>query len=181
MSMTSTNPVIDYGTKRPLSDRINFRLLTIVAIFSLLVGIPVYNFIKIQVTHGIERDGNLFRVDLKKMGYFPFDEMTGTLNDVPPDFQKLDGKEVALEGFMFDPNGAGTQVHAFQLVYNIQKCCFSGPPKVQERVFAISRAGVDYSNEEIRAVGTLHVKLEKDETGKILAVYTMDVKRVEPL
>jgi hypothetical protein len=180
--MAPTTPVIDYGTKRPLSDRINFRLLTIVAIFSLLVGIPVYNFVKIQVTHGIERDGDLFRVDLKKMGYFPFDEKAGTINDVPPDYRKLDGKQVALEGFMWDPTGANDKAREFQLVYNIQKCCFSGPPLVQERVFAFSREGVDYSPEEIRAIGILHLAMAKDkDTGKIVAVYTMEVKRVEPL
>jgi len=177
------SPVIDYGTKRPLSDRINFRLLTIVAIFSLLVGIPVYNFIKIQVTHGIERDGNLFRVDLKKMGYFPFDEMAGTINDIPPDFRKLDGKEVALEGFIAPTDVSGPQIDHFQLVYNVAKCCYGGPPKVQERVFAFVRNGtIDYTDAEIRAIGTLHLAMAKDkDTGKIIAVYTMDVKRVEPL
>jgi hypothetical protein len=184
MSMApAPSPIIDYGTKRPLSDRINFRLLTIVAIFSLLVGIPVYNFVKIQVTHGIEKDGDLFRVDLKKMGYFPFDEMAGSVSDVPPDFRKLDGKEVALEGFIAPTDVSGPQVDHFQLVYNVAKCCYGGPPKVQERVFAFVPNGtIDYTDAEIRAIGTLHVMLNKDkDTGKILTVYVMDVKRVEPL
>ncbi len=180
----STSSVVDYGVKRPLSERINFRLLTIIAVFSLLVGIPVYSFIKIQLTHGIAKNGQRYDVDLKKMGYFPFNDSTGTLNDIPPDYRSLDGKEVALEGFIYPTDGSGDQVHSFQLVYNIQKCCFSGPPQVQERVFAVvpNNGMVDYSTEEIRAIGTLHVILNRDqETGKIITVYTMDIKRVEPL
>jgi len=176
-------PPIDYGTKRPITDRINVRLLTVIVVFSLLVGIPVYSFVKTQLTHGIQKDGDLYRVDLKKMGYFAFDEFGGTLNDVPPDFRKLDGKQVALEGFIYPMEASGDRVHSFQLVYNIQKCCFSGPPQVQERVFAVVPNGtVENSGEEIRAIGTLHVVLKEDkETHKILTVYTMDVKRIEPL
>jgi hypothetical protein len=183
MSM-APSPIIDYGSRKPLSERINFRMLTIIVVFSALIGIPVYSFVKIQLTHGIEKNGSRFDVDLKKMGYFPFNEMTGTLNDVPPDYRKLDGKEVALEGFIFPMDGSGDKVHSFQLVYNIQKCCFSGPPQVQERVFAEvpNNGTVDYSTEEIRAIGTLHVVLNRDsDTGKITKLYTMDVKRVEPL
>lgn len=180
----SMAPVIDYGTKRPLSQRINFRLLTIALVFSLLVGIPVYNFVKLQLTHGIEKNGARFDVDLKKMGFFPFNEFSGTVADIPPDYRKLDGKEVALEGFIYPMDGSGDKVHAFQLVYNITKCCFSGPPLVQERVFAVVPNGgaVDYLPDECRVIGKLHVILNKDkDTGKIVTVYTMDVHQVEPL
>jgi hypothetical protein len=179
----SMAPVIDYGVKRPLSERINFRMLTVIGVFLLLVGIPVYQFLSAEMTHGIQKDGSLYRVNLKQMGYFPFNDMTGTVNDIPPEFRKLDGKEVALEGFIFPMDGSGDKVHSFQLVYNIQKCCFSGPPQVQERVFAVVPNGsVDYNPEEIRAIGTVHVVLNRDrDTGKIITVYTMDVHRVEPL
>jgi len=177
-------PVIDYQSKRPIGERINFRMLTIVIVFGVLVGWPVYSFLKVQMTHGIERDGDLFRVDLKSLGNFPFNDMAGTVENIPPDFRKLDGKKVALEGFIYAGNGAGDKVNAFQFVYNIQKCCFGGPPLVQERVFASvpNNGTVDYLPDEVRAIGTLHVILNKDrDTGKILTVYTMDVDRVEPL
>ncbi len=181
--MSMTTPVVDYQGKRPLSERINFRLLTIAVVFSLLVGIPVYNFVKLQVSHGIERNGDRFDVDLKKMGFFDFDEHSGTIDNVPPDYRKLDGKEIALEGFIAPTSVSSDKINAFELVYNVAKCCYGGPPKVQERVFAyVPNGTIDYTPDEIRIIGTLHVVLNKDkDTGKIVTVYTMDVKRAEPL
>jgi hypothetical protein len=176
---------IDYQpVKRPIGERINFRMLTIIVVFSLLVGIPVYKFVKTQLNHGIEHDGDLDRVDLKSLGNFHFDDVNGSINDIPPDFRALDGKRVALEGFIWAGSGAGDKVNSFQFVYNIQKCCFGGPPLVQERVFAFVPHGgtVDYLPDEIRAIGKLHVVLNKDhDTGKIVTVYTMDVEKTEPL
>jgi hypothetical protein len=175
--------VVDYQPiKRPIGERINFRMLTIVAVFSLLVGIPVYKFVKVQMSHGIERDGDLLRVDLKTLGNFSFNDTTGTIENIPPDFRKLDGKRVALEGFIWAPTGAGEKVNSFQFVYNIAKCCFGGPPQVQKRVFAFApKEGVDYLPDEIRIIGILHLDLRKDEVGKIEKVYTIDVEKTEPL
>jgi hypothetical protein len=176
---------IDYQpVKRPIGERINFRMLTIIVIFSALVGWPVYSFVKAQMDHGIERDGDLLRVDLKSLGNFPFNDSTGSIDNVPPQYRALDGKRVALEGFIFSGNGAGDRVNSFQFVYNIQKCCFGGPPLVQERVFAVvpHNGLIDYLPDEVRIIGTLHVKPEKDsEVSKINKLYTMDVERVEPL
>ena len=176
---------VDYQPiKRPLGERINFRMLTIIAVFSFLVGIPVYNFVKVQISHGVEKDGDLYRVDLKSLGNFPFNDMTGSVENIPPQYRKLDGKRVALEGFIWSGTGAGDKVNSFQFVYNIAKCCFGGPPLVQERVFAYvpHNGTVDYLPDEVRAIGTLHVILNKDrETGKIETVYTLDVERTEPL
>jgi hypothetical protein len=177
--------VVDYQpVKRPIAERINFRMLTIVAVFSLLVGIPVYNFVKAQISHGIEKDGDIYRVDLKSLGNFPFNDSSGTVDNIPPEFRKLDGKRVALEGFIWAGDGAGDKVNSFQFVYNIAKCCFGGPPLVQERVFATvpNDGSVDYLPDEIRIIGTLHVSTQKDpEVGKILKVYTIDVEKTEPL
>jgi hypothetical protein len=117
------------------------------------------------------------------MGFFDFNDQTGTIKDIPEKFRALDGKEVALEGFMWAGTSAGDKVNSFQFVYNIAKCCFGGPPKVQERVFAYvpNKNGVDYYSDEVRIIGTLHVGIQKDDLGKVAAVYTMDVKHVEQL
>jgi hypothetical protein len=177
--------VVDYQpVKRPIGERINFRMLTIVVVFSLLVGVPVYHFVKAQMSHGIERDGDLLRVDLKSLGNFPFNDMTGTLDNVPVDYRNLDGKRVALEGFVVPLNDAADKVTAFQFVYNIQKCCFGGPPLVQERVFGNANkiGGIDYfPAQETRIYGTLHVKTERSSMGKIESLYTMDVESEEQL
>jgi hypothetical protein len=179
MSQTTLN----YGVKPPIGQRINFRMLTIILVFAFLVGYPVVTFIKAQMNHGVEHDGDLFRVDLKSMGNFVFDGTAGTIDNIPAQFRALDGKEVALEGFMWTGNSSAPKVPSFQFVYNVTKCCFSGPPLVQERVFAYvpDHEQVEYHNDECRIIGTLHVKVEKDDAGKISSVYTIDVKRVESL
>ena len=150
-----------------------------------LIGYPAYRVVRAQVTHGIERNGDRLDVDLKALGNFRFNDQTGTLADVPPEYRLLDGKNVALEGFVYAGRYAGPDnVHRFQFVYDINKCCFKGPPQVQERVFA-SMGGQGVSPDptvEIRLIGTLHLTINTDEeTGKILTVCTMDVKGVEPL
>lgn len=177
--------VIDYSsqTKPRLGERINFRMLTIILVFAFLVGFPVYRFVRAEISHGIEKNGDVYNVDLKSLGNFRFNDTTSTIEDVPAEYRKLDGKKVALEGFIWSSTGAGDKVNSFQFVYNIQKCCFGGPPLVQERVFAYtpSKEGVDYLPDEIRIIGTLHVNAKKDEVGKIETLYTLDVERTEPL
>src|SRR6059058_2076282 len=80
-------------------------------------------------------------VDLKALGNFPFDQNNGSINDIPPAFRALEGKKVLLDGFMYSPRNAGDKGHEFQLVYNVTKCCFSGPPQVQERVYGYVHSG----------------------------------------
>ncbi len=175
---------LNYGIKPPLARRINFRMLVVVVVFAGLVGYPVYSFVKSQMNHGVERAGDLYRVDLKSMGNFGFDGTKGTIENIPAQFRQLDGKQVALEGFMYSPNGAGDHIAQFQFVYNVSKCCFNGPPRVQERVFAYvpDKKEIEfYGGEECRIIGTLHVNVEKTDGGKINSVYKMDVNRVEPL
>ncbi len=175
--------VIDYQVKRPIGERINIRLLIIIVVFASLVGVPVYSLLKIQMSHGIQKNGNRLDVDLKSLGNFSFNDTTGTINDIPPQYRELDGKEVALEGFAWSGSMASDKVNSFQFVYNIQKCCFGGPPLVQERVFAIVPGdGISPPwGEEFRLIGTLHINLKKDEVGKIEKLYTLDVKRAEQL
>jgi hypothetical protein len=174
--------VIDYAVKRPIGERINFRLVTIVAVFSLLVGYPVFALVRQTLNHGIERTASGYKVDLKSLGNFEFNDQTGSLKDIPQTYRDLDGKEVALEGYMYS-DSASPRVNAFQFVYNVSKCCFGGPPLVQERVFAIAPgSGLPQIGDEFRIIGKLHVGLEKDKmTGKITSIYTMVVEKAEPL
>lgn len=61
------------------------------------------------------------------------------------------------------------------------KCCFNGPPQVQERVFAMTPPGKRmpyYFGEFIRLTGILHVKLER-VNGVVTKVYTMDIEKYE--
>ncbi len=81
---------------------------------------------------------------------------------------------------MYAGRSAAPRINDFQFVYSITKCCFNGPPLVQERVFAHTRNDelVPYYGDLVKIVGTLHVKVQK-EAGVVTAVYSMDVDKVE--
>jgi hypothetical protein len=68
------------------------------------------------------------------------------------------------------------------LVYNIQKCCFGGPPKVQERVFAKvpEKMHMPYRS-PVRVTGKLQVKAIKGVDGTVAAIYVMEVENAEPV
>jgi hypothetical protein len=80
---------------------------------------------------------------------------------------------------MFGPEEAGQKGRRFQLVYDVNKCCFSGEPLVQERVFATAKKEIPIYNQDTLAevVGTLHVRLIRDPVSReIVSVYDMDVE-----
>ena len=173
--------VMSYGVQQPKTRgfRVNYRMIAVIVVFGVLVGYPVYTFVKAQQNGGIEHTAAGEMVDLKALGNFPFNENTGTVNDVPEKFRSLDGKQVILEGFCYAPNAASDDINSFQFVYNVTRCCFSGPPQVQERVFAVVPDGKRFPNPGmytmIQISGVLHVKVVKDDGGKISSIYTLDV------
>jgi hypothetical protein len=173
--------------KRPAASApVNVRLIVLLA----LVAAPFLYFafvmVRDMVTGGVISHGDYAEVDLKSMGNFYFDPSKDGIESVPERFRNLDGKRVMLEGEMFAPNEAADDVRRFELVYNIAKCCFGGPPKVQERVFAKvpeKMQGVpNYQyRSPVRVTGKLHVKIIKGTDGVVAALYTMDVENVEPV
>jgi hypothetical protein len=165
------------ATEKPLSQRINVRLIVFLAI----VAAPFVGFLYAFVNYngGIQRTHDGLLVDLKALGNFEFDQNDGTIASVPPKFRELDGKKVVLEGFMYSRLSAvGTG--NFEFVYNVQKCCFNGPPLVQERVFVKVPEGknLDWYSDMCRLIGTLHVQVVK-EHGIVIQVYTLDPDRTE--
>jgi hypothetical protein len=161
----------------PARSGINFRLMA----FIMLVSSPfvwcAYAGVRYVFNGGIEDHGGYKKIDLKAIGNFNFDQFTGNINDVPTIYRKLDGQRVMLDGYMFSSTGA-SNVHDFQLVYNIQRCCFGGPPKVQERVFVFCPPGkiIGMNSAYMQMVGTLHVQVTQDKGGAITSVYTMDLE-----
>jgi hypothetical protein len=178
-------PAIPNSTKprRSLGQRINFRMIVVVSVVLFLVGFPVYTFLDAAITGGVENAGNrMKKVDLKALGNFPFDDKTSTINDIPQKWRDLDGQKVVLEGFIAPPpSSAAYDLNSFQFVYNVAKCCFNGPPLVQERVFTVVPDGrtIPYDSSMLRCTGTLHVDVQKDEAGTTKAVFIMDLTKVE--
>ena len=185
LSSASPSPA-SAAAPSPRPVRARRRITPQLAVVLALVALPFVYFgyvIVDQSLHGgITNRGSYFEVDLKSLGYFPFDAAKDDLGDVPAQWRQLDGKRVALQGEMFAPDGAGDKVHSFQLVYSIQKCCFNGPPRVQERVFASvpNNGSVRYYPQIVRVLGTLRVTGERNEVGQIVKLYELDVESVDP-
>lgn len=161
---------------------INFRLILFIAVVALpLLGVG-WLMVRSLLTKGVIQHGDYAEVDLKALGNFPFDEANGTRDDVPARWRELDGKRVELKGFMFNPLSARDS-NEFQFVYNVTKCCFSGPPRVQERVYAHARTDMPLfpQDECAKVVGILHVRVIRDRTQAIHSVFDLDVQHVEAL
>lgn len=177
----STLPASSTYTLPARRPRINLRLVVLLAVVCLPFLYFGYVIVDQAMHGGVTDHGSFLEVDLKSLGFFPFDERRDDLSNVPERWRKLDGKRVMLVGEMYAPDSAGDEVDHFQLVYSIQKCCFSGPPKVQERVFANARPGktLPYYNRPVRAVGILHVNPLVVE-GQVAKLFTLDVQNLEP-
>jgi len=180
---------IDYTVKPSQSQRLkqmlqNWRLLAFVGFFFVVFGSLGYTIFSEVISGGVHKRGDVVEVNLKAMGNFPFEAQGGTVKDVPPKYRALDGKKVLLQGFMYTPNSAGSDASSCQLVYNVQKCCFSGPPQVQERVFLHPPADRKVSRYDqytlVNVIGTLSVKVERDSVGNTTSVYTMVPDDVTP-
>src|SRR2546421_1346181 len=168
--------------KIPLTDRINLRMLAFFGVLIVLVGYPIYIYVDSAIHHGIKQTSEGMEVDLKAMSLFPFDQVNGTIDDVPKQWRDLDGKKVVTYGEMWNDQYAGRYVDSFELVYSIAKCCFNGPPQVQHFVHATAVKGKDleYYQGLVKVKGTLHVDVTHD-AGKVNHVYWMDAESVEPM
>jgi hypothetical protein len=164
---------------RPLSERLNLRLWIFLAIVALPFAWVTWTILDNRT---IVNKGDYFAVDLKGMGNFPMDARRDDERVIPPEVRALNGKKVRFEGEMYAPDAATNQVKQFQLVYSILQCCMGGPPKVQERVFAFvpdTKRVANYSGNQVIVIGTLHIKVEK-QNGEAVSVFTMDVDDVQP-
>ena len=180
---------LDYTVKPSLGQKLrpwlqNWRLMAFVGFFLLLFGSLGYSLFSDVLSKGVHYRGSVAVVNLKALGNFPFDDQNGITTDVPGQYRSLDGKKVELEGFLFTGKSAGKNVVSCQLVWNIQKCCFGGPPRVQERVFLNARADKNFTLYDmstlVKVTGTLQVKLNKNADGTITEVYEMVPDDITP-
>jgi hypothetical protein len=159
-------------------------MILFVLVMLALVGYPLYVFVVEEVTGG-KRDigGGYTQVNLKAMSTFRFDGVNGTVEDVPQTWRELDGKKIVTDGEMWAPLSAGNRITAFQLVYSVANCCYTSEPQIQHFVQARVLPGkaVGYYSGRVKVAGTLHVKVTRDEAGKVNGVYHLDVEDVQPL
>ena len=98
-------------------------------------------------------------------------------SNLPPDIRALDGRRVYVDGFTLGTFGSGTATSF--LVLRSYGDCFH-PPEVDSVVFATFAPGfVLPMFDKRRFFGRLHIKVEKDEDGRIQSLYRMDVERIE--
>ena len=185
MSMPYYNPTTT-ARPVPLRERFNLRIVTFVAVFALLLGLPFYLYMDAAVTGGLKDRGDHFDVDLKAMSTFPFDQENGRLEDVPKRWRDLDGKTVVMQGEIAPGSDQATGVGArFDLVYSVAKCCFSGSPQIQHfvKVTVPPDAAANVSGSgAIQVKGVLRVEVTKDpETQKISGIYHVTAKNIESL
>ena len=173
---------MDVAVRAPISGRINFRVIGFAAVLLLLIGYPIYVYFDSVVTGGIKQSANGYlEVDLKAMSVYPFDQVGGTMNDIPKKWRELNGKKVVLYGEIWSPYSSGSRLGGFQLCYSITKCCFNGPPQVQHFVDCHVQDGANlevYPN-LVCIKGVLHVNV-RSESGKVASVYQMEVESVDP-
>lgn len=175
---------LDYQVKPSLRHRFNWRLIAFVGVFALIFGSFFYVFASSVVTGGISHHDGVAEVDLKAMGQFPFDDTNGLLTDVPRRFRELDGQRVLLRGKMWAGNNAG-MARRFEFVYDVAKCCFNGPPRVQERVYvnlpqAMPPVEVMGPYDLMECTGKLHVRVQRNAEGTVTSVYDMEMESIRP-
>ncbi len=145
----------------------------------LMIGYPLWWFVRQSLNHGVvDRDGYA-EVDLKWLSDFEMEQKAATDQDIPPDRRKLDGRTVMLIGEVYQPRSIGGNQSAFQLCYSIQKCCFSGPTKIQHLVQCRYPRGMDFgTGAAVKVMGKLQVGVQRDgET--IGSVYRLDVTGIK--
>lgn len=165
--------------KVPLSQRITWQMVIVFLIPAVAIGYVAKSFF----APDIQDAGNGYKLidNLKAMSTFAFDQQNGKLTDIPVKWRELDGKKVKIIGEMYVSRESGDQIHDFDIVYSIAKCCFSGTPQVQHFVTSKAPQGVpNYYGSLVEVSGTLHVNVVKDKD-KVASIYQLDVQDVKPM
>ena len=129
----------------------------------------------IRGAEAMRRTEQRFGELLKKMKvggdarYTRFDEIDAWpyedgFKGMPESIKKLDGKTVAIAGFML-PIDEVEDIKTFYLVKSLWSCCYGIPPDVNGlvKIQVQAKKGVAYQYDPILVVGTLRLKKVMDE------------------
>jgi hypothetical protein len=98
---------------------------------------------------------------------------------IPASVRNLDGREVALTGFMLPIRIHNRLVTEFMLMRTQNTCCFGIPPELHEvvEVLKIDTPTKVLMDTPVTVVGHLHVR-ERWEGTFLCSIYQMDAERV---
>jgi len=98
---------------------------------------------------------------------------------VPDNIKALDGKKVAVAGFMLPLQMKERRVTEFILLKNQAMCCYGKPPTINEWVHVKMSEGITPAvDQTITIFGTLHVS-EYKENSQMLGLYRLDGEKAE--
>ncbi len=103
---------------------------------------------------------------------------TETDFEFPESAQVLDGKRVAIVGYMIplDWVQGEDRITSFMLVRDFAQCCFGGMPRPDEWIDVITPIGESagfYAYRPIRVIGKLRVGLDRPTDAMVSSVYQM--------
>ena len=99
----------------------------------------------------------------------------------PPGVRKLDGRKVAIAGYMVPVDVGGGKVRSFLLSRSMLGCCFADSPGITEMIKVQRADGGPLAYEQtVRVTGTLVVGEEKDADGVVENVYRIRADALAP-
>jgi hypothetical protein len=118
-------------------------------------------------------------MDFATLGDFAFDQYKGKLAEIPFPIRLLDGRKIAIEGYMI-PMDQAEKITEFALVPDIFWSHRRGPPPIQQTIVAriVSGPQTGYFADRIRVTGTLHVRVTYDE-GYVVCIFDMTVDSIQ--
>ncbi len=164
------------GTAGTAADLAKTNLPSITSLAALAVEIPGCVNVTFDVLAGFDFTLTPEMAD----GTASPDETAGkTRAQIPAKVQSLDGKDVAIQGFLLPVlmnNGLAVQ---FLLMRNQSMCCYGVPPKINEwiTVRVTGRGVKPVMDQPITVAGTLHVG-PIEENGSLAGIYRLDASQV---
>lgn len=135
------------------------------------------------------KEGGVLALGFDKLAGFQYvvPEYTGTTppplpdtNQIPASVKALDGKTVAVKGFMLPLKVKEGKVTELLLMRDQSMCCFGAVPKINEFLTVKMSGGGTKAvmDQAVTLVGKLKVG-EFSENGYLLGIYQMDADRAE--
>jgi len=125
--------------------------------------------------------GDEGREDLLDAMLFP-EEYSEEDRKFPDQIQALDGKKVALRGYMLPSDQDGDDVLSFLLLGDLLACCFGGAPRSDQWVnveMAEGKTTEYYAFVPIIVKGEFKIEVIEDEAGYPAGCYRLEAESVE--